>query len=230
MRADELEATLDVLRRVPAAVAAWSDGLAALEPFETAVIDRPLDSLSDAGGGRAWIAPGDCRPELDELAPPGRFEAIEAIWPTDGSLELCGWGCSIGPGPDANGAGFSAIISDGWRSYATQPNPEEGFVHEWLHQVEATYRALGVGEDIFPPLHDAEILTSWRPIDQPPHGDTYRVEHDRNGHTWQPWYHDYLTGRIRRPDGSGPFGLGPEVWAVRGPGGAGSGGAGSERR
>ncbi len=216
MTADELEATWHVLAGVPNAVQTWSDGNAALGPFEVVTVDRPIGSLSDAGGGRAWVSPRDCRPELDALSPRGSHDAVIVVWPTDGTLPLCGWGCSIGPGDEANGAGFSSIISDGWPSYASQPNPEEGFVHEWLHQVEATYRTLGFGEDVYPPLHDAEILTSWRPVSEPPHGDTYRVEHDRNGHTWQPWYHDYLTGQIRRPDGSGPFGLTPEVWAARG--------------
>jgi hypothetical protein len=215
MARGELDATLDVVGRMPAAVREWSDGNAVVEPFEVRVVDRPIVSLSDSGGGRVWVAPRDCRIELDALAAPGARDAVLVVWPSDGSLELCGWGCSIGPGDEANGAGFSSIVSDHWRSWATAPNPEEGFVHEWLHQVEATYRGLGFGEDVFPPLHDAEILTSWRPIDEPPHGDTYRVEHDRNGHTWQPWYHDYLTGRIRRPDGSGSFGLTPEVWAAR---------------
>jgi hypothetical protein len=215
MLPDELATTLGVLERVPAAVRAWSEGLAALEPFRVEVVDRPISSLSDGGGGRAWVGPGDCRPELDRSAPYGRFDAVLVVWPTSGDLELCGWGCSIGPSDAANGAGFSSIVSDHWRSYDTQPHPEEGFVHEWLHQVEATYRGLGFGEDIVPPLHDAEILTSARPLDEAPYGDTYRVEHDRNGHTWLPWYRDYLTGRVRRPDGRGSFGLSPEVWATR---------------
>ena len=37
----------------------------------------------------------------------------------------------------------------------TDPDPEQGYVHEWLHQVESVYRALGVSEDDLPPLHDA---------------------------------------------------------------------------
>jgi hypothetical protein len=216
MSTNEMTATLSVLERMPAAVREWSEGLATLEPYQIAIADRPIGSLSDAGGGRAWVAPGDCRAELDARAPSGSFDAVLVVWPSDGSLELCGWGCSIGPSDEANGAGFSSIVSDHWRSWSTAPHPEEGFVHEWLHQVEATYRLLGFGEDVFPPLHDAEVLTSARPLSEPPHGDTYRAHHDRAGQTWQPWYHDYLTGRVQRPDGSGAFGLSPEVWAARG--------------
>jgi hypothetical protein len=212
----ELQVTLDVLRRVPAAVGDWGEGNASLEPFEVVVATRALTSLSDSGGGRAWVSPRDCSPELARHARGGSVDAILAVWPSDGSLELCGWGCSIGPGEEAGGAGFSSIVSDNWRSYLTAPHPEEGFVHEWLHQVEATYRDLGFGEDVVPPLHDAEILTSCRPPTEPPHGDTYRVHHDRAGHTWQPWYHDYMTGHVRRPGDGACFGLAPEVWAARG--------------
>jgi hypothetical protein len=211
---DELQATLHVLHRVPAAVESWSEGAARIDPLEIVVIDRAVGTLSETGG-RTWLGPGDCRPELDRLAGPGRRDAIIGVWPSDGSLELCGWGCTIGPGPEANGAGFSSIVSDAWRSYASAVHPEEGFVHEWLHQVEATYRDLGFGEDVFPPLHDAEILTSCRPTDEPPHGRTYRALHDRSGETWQVWYRDYMTGRVLRPDGSGCFGLAPGVWSAR---------------
>ena len=211
---DELQATLHVLHRVPAAVESWSEGAAHLEPLEIVVIDRAIGSLSETGG-RVWVGPGDCRPEIERLAPVGRHDAILAVWPSDGSLELCGWGCTIGPGPEANGAGFSSIVSDAWRTYATAVHPEEGFLHEWLHQVEATYRDLGFGERVFPPLHDAETLTSCRPADEPPFRQTYRALHDRTGETWQVWYHDYMTGRVLRPDGSGCFGLTPEVWSAR---------------
>jgi hypothetical protein len=124
METAELEWTTDVLRRVPAAVAGWSDGLAALEPFDIEVVDRPIESLSDAGAGRLWAGPADCRPELDRLVRRGRYDAVLAVWPTPGTLELCGWGCSIGPSHAAHGAGFSSIVSDHWRSYATQPHPE----------------------------------------------------------------------------------------------------------
>jgi hypothetical protein len=209
----EAETTLEVLRRVPAAVEQWSEGNARLRPWEVVLIDRAIESLSETGG-RAWLSPGDCRPELERLAPTGRRDAILAVWPSDGSLDLCGWGCSIAPGPEANGAGFSSIVSDGWRTYRTAVHPEEGFVHEWLHQVEGTYRELGYGETAFPVLHDAEILTSCRPVDEP-YGDTYRTHHDRAGQTWQLWYGDYMTGRVLRPDGSGCFGLTPEIWSAR---------------
>lgn len=214
MSADEYLVTRDVLTGVPTAVAAWSDGNAALDPFDIVDAAVPFRRLSDSGNGRLWVAPDDCREELDRVAPRGRYDAVLVIWPSDGQVPLCGWGCSWGPSDDANGADFSSIVSDHWGRYATLPHPEEGFVHEWLHQVEATFRSLGFGEDAFPPLHDAETLTSCRPADEPPFGGTYRQYQDGApiGNTWQPWYHDYLTGRVRRPSGDGCFGLTPEIW------------------
>jgi len=214
----ELETKLDALARVPLAVSTWSDDNAHLSPFDIEVVDRPIADLSSVGSAGFWVAPDDVRPELDELAPRGRYDAIFVVWPSDGRVPLCGWGCSWGPSTAANGAGFSSITSDHWEHDASLPDPEEGFVHEWLHQVEATYRSLGAGSDVIPSLHDAETLTSCRPESEPPHGKTYRWWHDTkpDGTSWRRWYEDYMTGRIRRPDGSGCFGLSPEVWALRG--------------
>jgi hypothetical protein len=213
MAPGELAATVDVLLGVPAAVETWSEGNARLHPFVLRVVEEPLRRLSDVGDHRYWVAPQDCRQILQRLGAPGRYASILVIWPAGNDLPLCGWGCSVGPGPEAHGAGFSSMISDGWIRYPRLPDPEEGFVHEWLHQVEATFRSLGCDEAVVPPLHDAETLTSCRPPSEPPYGGTYRSYHDRV-ETWQPWYHDYMTGQVRRPSG-GCFGLTREVWLRR---------------
>jgi len=214
----ELDTKLATLARVPIAVSTWSEGNARLEPFDIEVVDRPIEHLSSVGSAGFWVAPDDVRRELDDLAPPGRYDAVFVIWPSDRRVQLCGWGCTWGPSSAANGAGFSSITSDHWEHDASLPDPEEGFVHEWLHQVEATYRTLGAGPDVVPPLHDSEILTSCRPGSEPPHGRTYRWWHDTkpDGTSWRRWYEDYMTGRVLRPDGSGCFGISPEVWALRG--------------
>jgi hypothetical protein len=217
MSEQELEAKLAALERVPRSVDEWSGGSARLAPFDVRVIERPIASLSSVGSAGFWVAPDDIRPELDRLAPTDRYDALFALWPSDGRVPLCGWGCTWGPSSSANGAGFSSITTDHWRIDGALPDPEEGFVHEWLHQVEATYRSLGAGEDVFPSLHDAETLTSCRPESEPPHGRTYRWWHDNkpDGTSWRTWYEDYMTGQIRRPNGDGCFGISPEVWALR---------------
>ena len=39
----------------------------------------------------------DCRRDVEELAGKGRYDAIYAVWPSDGTVPLCGWGCTAGP-------------------------------------------------------------------------------------------------------------------------------------
>lgn len=211
MSGDEYAATLDVLARVPGAVESWSDGLAAFHPYHVVEARRPLGSLSDAGGWRWWPAPGDCGDELSRSVRRGDYDAVLVVWPAPPDLPLCGWGCSIGPSREVFGAGYSAMISDQWTRYPILPDPEEGFVHEWLHQIEARARSAGLGPDAVPPLHDAEVLTSCRPLNEPPFGGTYRQYHD-TVETWRPWYHDWMTGRVRTPEGDGCFGLTEPRW------------------
>ena len=167
------------------------------------------------------------------------------LWPAAPDVPLCGWGCTVGPSDATFGAGFSSIASDHWPTLATDPDPEQGYVHEWLHQVESVYRELGLGEEELPNLHAAGDFTSTRPISEPPFGESYAAYHDGGGgsvgepggtggpaggpghphsgaRTWAPWYRDWMTGRLRRladaGDGSlplGPLGLTPERWALR---------------
>ena len=214
MTRPERNAIHDVLGRVPAAIREWSEGNAAMAPLDIVEVRRPLASLSHVGGGRWWAAPRDCRQELRELTADGQYDSVYVLWPSDGQVEHCGWGCTIGPTPDAGGAGFSSIPSDHWQTLVTDPDPEQGYVHEWLHQVEGLYRSLGVGEDRLPGLHDAH-LSSCRPASVAPFGQSYSAYHDGGARTWRPWYRDWMTGRVRRADGDGCFGLTPELWARR---------------
>ena len=79
---------------------------------------------------------------------------------------------------DAGGAGFTSITTDHWPTLATDPEPAQGYVHEWLHQVEAVYRGLGLGEDELPDLHEAGAYTSTRDPSTPPFGRSYADYHD----------------------------------------------------
>jgi hypothetical protein len=228
MPRDERAAVMDVIERLPATVTTWSDGLAALEPLDVVEVRRSIRSLSSSGGGRWWVGPREVRPELAEVAETGAtYDAVYALWPGDPTVPQCGWGCSIGPSDATFGAGFSSISTDHWRTLLTDPDPEQGYVHEWLHQVEAVYRSLGVSESELPPLHDAGAFTSTRSADEPPYGRSYAEYHDSGARTWAPWYHDWMTGRLApiSPDATkkaphrlvdaGPIGLTPERWALR---------------
>ena len=244
MTRPEREAVTAVLERLPSTVAAWSDGLAALEPMHIVEVRRQLTSLSSAGEGRWWAGPRDCREELAELTADRPYDSVLVLWPSVPDLALCGWGCTV-VGSDATfGAGVTSIASDHWPTLTTDPDPEQGYVHEWLHQVEAVYRGLGVGEVELPPLHDAALFTSTRPATHPPFGRSYAEHHDgapadparglpaiTAARTWSPWYRDWMTGRLRRIEpatrdaeaaksataasATAAIGLTPERWALR---------------
>lgn len=227
MTRPEREAVTAVLERLPATVNAWSDGLAAIDPLDIVEIRRPLASLSSSGGGRWWAGPRDCREELHELAAERRYDSVLVLWPAAPDVPLCGWGCTVEPSEATLWAGFTSIASDHWPTLATDPDPEQGYVHEWLHQVETAYRALGLTEDELPGLHDAGDFTSARPATEPPFGYSYADYH--NGvagrpaaRTWAPWYRDWMTGRLRRiaarsgaETDSAALGLTPERWSRR---------------
>ena len=141
-------------------------------------------------------------------------------------MPQCGWGCTLGPSEATFNAGFSSISTDHWRTLLTDPDPEQGYVHEWLHQVEAVYRALGVAEAELPPLHDAGDFTSARALDEAPFGRTFAEYHDGGARTWAPWYRDWMTGRLvpardgdrpaaRPTRWTTPIGLTPARWELR---------------
>jgi hypothetical protein len=222
MTRDERAAVEAVLATLPATIEAWSDGAARLEPFDLVVVRRPIGALSSSGGGRWWVGPREVKAELAEVAATGaRYDSVFTLWPSEPEVPLCGWGCSVGPSDATFGAGFSSIPTDHWPTLATDPEPVQGYVHEWLHQVEAIYRGLGVDEAELPALHAAGDFTSTRSTDKPPFGRSYAEHHDGAG-TWGPWYRDWMTGQLR-PLGvdrrsllEEPVGLTPERWARRG--------------
>lgn len=239
MSRDERAAISAVIERLPATILAWSEGAATLDPFDVVEVRRPIGSMSSVGDDRWWVGPREVRAELADVAATGaRYDSVIALWPGDPAIEQCGWGCTVGPGDATFGAGFSSISTDHWATLATDPDPEQGYVHEWLHQVEAVYRGLGVSEAELPSLHDAKAFGSVRPASEPPFGGSYASFHDGGGgrpgaRTWAPWYRDWMTGRLLRLDsgakvanlGDRPMavesaeliGLTPERWALRGP-------------
>jgi hypothetical protein len=223
MTRDERAAVEAVVETLPATVEAWSEGAARLDPLDVIEVRRPVSSLSSNGGGRWWVGPREVKPELAAVAEAGgRYDSVYALWPTPDDLPRCGWGCSLGPAEATFWAGFSSISTDHWRTLATDPDPAQGYVHEWLHQVEAVYRGLGLSEAELPPLHDAGAFTSTRPPDEAPFGRSYAEHHDGGARTWSPWYRDWMTGRLRPADDGGalsllatPVGLTADRWARR---------------
>jgi hypothetical protein len=204
-----------VLRRLPAVVAEWSEGNAGFDELRIDVLDRPLRRLSMTSPGRWWVGPDDVGELLAERAPRGRWDSVFLVYPTDGSFTPCGWACTVGPTPVAGGAGFSSITSDRWEPDQHRLFPEEGFVHEWLHQVEGMYRPVGLGHSELPDLHDVADRTSARSTEVSPYGRGY-VDYERETGTWQPWYRDLMTGTVGTKDGERPpLGLTPERWARR---------------
>jgi hypothetical protein len=215
MPADEVDAHVAILRTVPSAVSAWSEGNAVLDPFEVRVVEgTPMDRLHRHGSGW-WPSPESQQELLAEHVRQGRYDSVILVWPGDATLAGGAWGLTLGPSHAAGGAGYSAITSGSWQMYRTATDPAHGFVHEWLHQVEAVYRDLGLGRDGLPELHDVDgRSTSRRP--DPDGGRTY-VEWERATGSWRPWYRDWMTGTVGPAPGEagGVRGLTPERWARR---------------
>ncbi len=224
MGREERDAVESVIERLPATILDWSEGAATLEPLDLIEVRRPIGSMSSVGEGRWWVGPREVRSELTDVAATGaRYDSIFVLWPGDPAVAQCGWGCTLGPSDATFGAGFSSISTDHWRTLATDPDPEQGYVHEWLHQVEAAYRALGLSEADLPSLHGGPF-TSTRPAAEPPFGGSYADYHEGfdgrpAARTWVPWYRDWMTGRLRQvdalPGSDTQIGLTAERWALR---------------
>ncbi len=196
----EIEADLAMLRRVPAAIEAWSDGNVKVSRSDAVVADGPLRRLARVGGGW-WADPDALAPLLEpHLGVPGAWDSALVLYPADGTPELApAWGFTWGEVGILGGVGVSSIVSGDWPRWPSMTDPEHGFVHEWLHQVEAVYRRLGIREDDLPGLHDVADRRTSRP-DAPDRSETY-VEFERRTGSWRPWYRDLMTGTVGPKDG-----------------------------
>ena len=212
----EVDADVAMLGRLPAAIEAWSEGNVAISRAQVVVADAPLRRLARVGGGW-WADPGTLAPLLEpHLVAPGGWDSVVVLYPADGTSELApAWGYSWGEVDGPGGTGVSSIVSADWLRWPSIVDPEHGFVHEWLHQVEAVYRRLGVGEDDLPGLHDVADRRTTRP-DAPDRMESY-VEFERRTGSWRPWYRDLMTGTVGPKSGEAPRlrGLTLERWLLR---------------
>ena len=212
----EVEACLAMLGRVPAAIEAWSEGNVRVARAHVVVAHGPLRRLARVGGGW-WADPDALAPLLEpQLGLPGDFDSAIVLYPADGTPELSpAWGYTWGEVGFLGGAGVSSIASGDWPRWASMADAEHGFVHEWLHQVEAVYRRLGVGEDDLPGLHDVADRRTTR-ADAPDRSESY-VEFERRTGSWRPWYRDYMTGTVgpRADEAPRVRGLTRERWLRR---------------
>ena len=154
----------------------------ALDPLDVVEVRRPHQRLVvewrwTLVGGAARGPARARRRRRDRCSIRRRLRAV-----ADARRRAALWlGLPLGPSEATFGAGFSSISTDHWRTLATDPDPAQGYVHEWLHQVEAIYRELGLSETELPPLHDAGLFTSARSADEPPYGRSYAEYHDGGG-------------------------------------------------
>ena len=174
----EIEADVAMLGRVPGAIEAWSEGNVRVTRAQVVVADGPLRRLARVGGGW-WADPGALAPVLEShLGRPGDFDSAIVLYPADGTAELSpAWGYTWGEVGFLGGTGVSSIVSGDWPRWPSMAAPEHGFVHEWLHQVEAVYRRLGLPERDLPGLHDVADRRTTR-ADAPDRSETY-VEFER---------------------------------------------------
>ena len=97
---------------------------------------------SVAAGGRIPTPSPRCSSPTSGL--PSGWDSAIVLYPSDGTPELSpAWGYTWGEVGSLGGIGVSSIVSGDWPRWPSMTDPEHGFVHEWLHQVEAVYRRLG---------------------------------------------------------------------------------------
>ena len=121
-------------------------GKAGIE-YETARPDHALTSLTRESSSRFWPSPDDIRSDLDEFAPPGKYDSIFVFWPQrnlkNGTAVPCdAWGLAIGASKWTNGATYAAIANAPSFAWTNEARGEV-WLHEWLHGVCAHFAQRG---------------------------------------------------------------------------------------
>ena len=160
----------------------------------------PLRQLTQNGPNSYWPSPADVAEQLDELAPPGRWDSIFILWPEHDSskgtsIPSDGWGWGMG--------------STKWsRTYATVANAPtsawqrepagEVWLHEWLHGVCRFFGELGYSM----PERDADGAEI--------HGYVRSGEHG-----WTAYYRDLMNGLVQ--ENGRTSGIPPAAWSEHRP-------------
>ncbi|MBV8814527.1 MAG: hypothetical protein JO271_08555 [Verrucomicrobia bacterium] len=142
----EVDDATESFRQFPGLVRELTQGLAAIKP-EIVSADRPLTSLTPMGQGKYWPSPADTRPELDALAPVGRYASIFVLWPqnnleTGRTIQSAGWGLALAASDWSNQATY-VTVANAESAIWKVPRIGEVWLHEWLHGVCAFYARLG---------------------------------------------------------------------------------------
>jgi len=185
---------LNTVQRFSRSVNNWSGGNVAMD-LDIVEVPHNVTALDRLGDGY-WLGPRSVRDDLDHYAPDGTYDSIFVVWKARDDKEripVGGWGLTLPPGSWANGAGYSSIItpSEMWW-WTDSTNPEEVFVHEWMHQVlywQEQHERLSLD------LHG---------------GASYGYE-SVNG-TWKRWLSDLMKGEVR--DGNHYTGVDRAMWAA----------------
>jgi len=160
-------------------------------------VARRLTSLSAREADEFWPSPNDTRPELDRLAPCGRFDSVFVFWAQHDlargiSVPGFAWGLGMAASDWSNGATYAAVAnapSFAWKSEARG----EVWLHEWLHGVCHHFARRGH----VMPERDADGGEL--------HGYTRSAAHG-----WTDYYRDLMSGSVAK--NGKHLGIPPAAW------------------
>ena len=169
-------------------------------PDRITSISAPWNTNNDM-----WVGPLDIKNDLDWVAPRGKYDSIMVFTRSDGMPRQYYWGATYHAPPSeaTNGAGYSfhnfqRLDRSNYmtRMVASEdyPHPEEIFVHEWCHQVEAYYSSLGY---LMPTVDDPQ---------------KYGYQRGKEYDDYCAYYIDILSGRVYDTESRTYIGVQGDMW------------------
>jgi len=142
----ELADAIDSFRGFPQLVRELTNGAAGIE-YKIVRLDHALTSLTGESSSRFWPSPDDIRSDLDEFAPPEKYNSIFVFWPQRDLKNRTGvpcdaWGLAMGASESTNGATYAAIANATSSAWGNEARGEV-WLHEWLHGVCAHFAQRG---------------------------------------------------------------------------------------